>query len=157
MKTISAALIVALFFGGCATINYVGSPGESKKDYSQINYLGARNSSHIILTDKKELWREYIHVENDSLFYGLNESNLNSIPLSRVNKIFVKDKPTSLVSGIFIGLGTGLVTGLITYALTNKSSDNSVGVFWLGVLTTPIGFIAGYFISGQMEFIFNEI
>ena len=129
MKIILAILISVIFFGGCSTINYVNSPGESKKDYSLINNLGARNSSHIILIDKRELWRDYIQVKDDSLFYGLNESNLNSIPLSKVNKVFIKDKPLSFGGALLTGIGTGIQQDLFSICISQTNPVMQVLVF----------------------------
>ncbi len=157
MKSNLIILITASFLTGCSTINYVGNPKEAKKDYSLINNLGEKYYSQITLLDQEIILCEYLHVENDSLYYGDFGSRLTSIALSKINKVKIKDGNTNYGSGCLLGFGTGLIAYLAAALATNGrvQSPNRLPVV-VGLLAMPLGFVAGLFIKNDTVFVFNN-
>ncbi len=157
MKSILIILIFASFLTGCSTVSYVGNSNETKKDYTLINNLGEKYYSQITLLNQEVILCEYLHVENDSLYYGDFESSLTSIPLSNINKVKIKDGNTDYGSGCLVGFGTGLLAYLVAALATNGrfQSPNRFPIF-VGILAMPIGFVTGLFIKNDSEFVFNK-
>ena len=158
MKIILYTIFVFSFICGCSSTNYVSTNNKTDQLYNSVNYLGERYSSKIVLLDKTVIECDYLHLTKDTLLYGDDELSITKIPLNKVNKVTLKDKTASFFSAFWIGLGTG-VLAMLTASLTNdcKSCHPNLLPLLYGIIAAPIGFIAGYLLSGEREFVFNEM
>ena len=145
------------FVSECSSTNYISSTGKADQNYSSINYLGKRNSSKIFLLDKTVIECDYLLVKTDSLFYGENDLSLTGIPLNEINKVIIRDNAAKFFGAFWAALGTGLATALVTFWATNNSGESGFLPLFTAIITTPLGFITGLMLSGEREFVFNEL
>lgn len=152
---ISIALI--LYFTGCTSIKLVSQQTDYEKNIEKINYLGSRYYSEIYLSDKSIFYSSYLNIANDSLNFIDDADSAHQVSVNRIEKIRVKDNLSSLFSAFWIGLGSGLLAASVTSQIYDCGTCHpDIGPLYIGAAAVPIGFMIGYILTGEKEFIFNN-
>ena len=152
-KQICIPLLCIILLTHCSTLMLPDSQNYDEK-LEKLNKLGSIYSSDIYLIDSTSFSGSDLRVSRDSVYF-LNEMDSTNVqlPLNQIEYIEIYDLGSRLLGGIIAGASAGIAA----YQLSAKTGEMHQLVTCLNVgAAAPIGFLLGFLLSGEEEFIFYE-
>jgi hypothetical protein len=153
-KQIYIPLLSLVLFTNCSTLMLPGSKNYDEK-LEKLNKLGSKYSSEIYLIDSTSFSGSNLKVSRDSVYF-LNEMDSTNVqlPLNQIEFIEFYDLGSRLMAGIIAGTAAGTAA----YQLSAKTGEMHQLATCLNVgAAAPIGFLLGFLLSGEEDFIFYEL
>lgn len=158
MKKIFLFAFLLTIFNSCSSIRVIPDQSDFEKNLNKINYLGSRNSSEVYLTNGTRINSSFLNISKDSLIFTDSENSSNyQISVSQISRIVIKDHRMAIIGALFTGIGSAALPVLIGKTIGCKTCHPDLGPVYIGALAAVVGFIYGYYVIGEKEFIFNDI
>ena len=157
MKQLLFSILIIFLFTHCSSSRMIRGQNDFVNNLNKINYLGSSNESKVFLLDNTSFNCYYLDISKDSLtFSNVANDSTYHISINQLSKIIIKDNTASLLGGLWVGLGSGALAVLVSALASDcKTCHPNIGPLIIGAIAIPIGFIAGYNLTGEKEFIFN--
>ncbi len=120
-------------------------------------YLGSSNSSKIYLSDESIFYCSYINISKDSVNFIDDTDSTHQISINQLEKAFVKDNASSLLSAFWIGLRSGILVTVTASQINNYGTCHpNIGPLYAGAAAIPVGFMLEYIFTGEKEYILDH-
>ena len=152
-KQICFPLLSIILFTHCTTLMLPDSKNYDEK-LEKLNRLGSKYSSDIYLIDSTSFSGSDLRVSRDSVYF-LNEMDSTNVqlPLNQIEYIEIYDLGSRLLGGIV----TGATAGIAAFLLSPKTGEyHEISTCCAVGAASSFGFLLGFLLSGEEEFIFYE-
>jgi hypothetical protein len=153
LKQIYIPFLSIILFTHCSTLMLPDSKNYDEK-LEKLNNLGSKYSSDIYLIDSTSYSGSDLRVSRDSVYF-LNEMDSTNVqlPLEHIEVIEIYDLGSRLLGGIV----TGATAGISAFLLSPKTGEyHEISTCCAVGTASSFGFLFGFLLSGEEEFIFYE-
>ncbi len=157
LKKFTLPLTLIFLFPSCSSSKLVSPSNDYENNINKINYLGSSNSSKIYLSDESIFYCSYLNISKDSVNFIDDTDSTHQISINQLEKVFVKDNASSLLSAFWIGLGSGILVTVAASQINDCGTYHpNIGPLYIGGAAIPVGFMFGYNFTGEKEYIFDH-